>query len=128
MRRAARDRQAATDCGGWRAGHNGGDAATRHQFSRAGGSPKSLSDRRGGRSPVNGRALEDQYARLDDLDARLRATRTLDGRRKAARELFAVLADTDRAMRDDARRSGEDARLTGLRCDEACAGVLGDVA
>jgi hypothetical protein len=77
---------------------------------------------------VNGRALEDQYARLDDLDARLRATRTLDGRRKAARELFAVLADTDRAMRDDARRSGEDARLTGLRCDEACAGVLGDVA
>src|SRR5258705_12967454 len=28
MRRAARGRQAATACGGWRAGHNGGDAAT----------------------------------------------------------------------------------------------------
>jgi len=26
MRRATRDRQAATDCGGWREGHNGGDA------------------------------------------------------------------------------------------------------
>jgi hypothetical protein len=26
MRRAARDRQATTDGGGWRAGHNGGDA------------------------------------------------------------------------------------------------------
>jgi len=28
MRRAAQQRQAATDCGGWRAGHNGGDAAS----------------------------------------------------------------------------------------------------
>jgi len=27
MRRAARNRQAATVCGGWRAGHNGGGAA-----------------------------------------------------------------------------------------------------
>jgi hypothetical protein len=68
--------------------------------------------------PANGRALEDQYARLDALDAKVRAAKTLDGRRKLAQELFPVLADTDRAMRDDARRTGEDARMTGLRCDE----------
>jgi hypothetical protein len=29
------DRQAATDCGGWRAGHNGGDAAPGGGFNRA---------------------------------------------------------------------------------------------
>jgi len=29
MRPVARDRQAATDCGGWRDGHNGSDKAYR---------------------------------------------------------------------------------------------------
>ena len=32
MRPATMDRQAATDCGGWRAGHNGGDAAPRRRL------------------------------------------------------------------------------------------------
>ena len=35
MRPATMDRQAATDCGGWRAGHNGGDAAPGGGFNRA---------------------------------------------------------------------------------------------
>jgi hypothetical protein len=79
---------------------------------------EALSDRRGGRTSASDRALEDRFARFDALDAKVRAAKTLDGRRSLARELFALLADVDRMMRDDARRSGEDARLTGLRCDE----------
>jgi hypothetical protein len=79
---------------------------------------EALSQRNGRASPSTDQTLQDRFDRLDALDTKVRATSTLDGRRKLAHELFAVLADTDRAMRDDARRSGEDARLTGLRCDE----------
>ena len=39
------------------------------------------------------------------LDAKVRAAKTLDGRRKLAAELFSVLADIDRMMREDGGRS-----------------------
>ena len=62
--------------------------------------------------------MQARFDQLDALDERLRSAPTLQQRRKLARELFPLLADVDHAMRDEARRAGEDARLTGLRCDE----------
>jgi hypothetical protein len=79
---------------------------------------EALTRRSGGSPPSVDPALQAQFDRLDALDARLRAAPTLEQRRKLAHELFVMLQDVDRAMRDDARRSGEDARLTGLRCQE----------
>jgi hypothetical protein len=74
--------------------------------------------RNGRASPSADQALQDRFDQLDALDARVRSAPTLEERRELVRELFAALHDADRAMRDDARRSGEDTRLTGLRCDE----------
>jgi hypothetical protein len=62
--------------------------------------------------------LQVRFDRLDAIDARVRAAATLDARRALARELFAMLVAVDRAMRVDARRTGEDAALTGYRCEE----------
>ena len=69
-------------------------------------------------------ALKARFDRLDALDAQVRAAPTLKKRRQMARELFPVLADTDRAMREDARRSGENPELTGHRCDRHLQTVL----
>jgi hypothetical protein len=69
-------------------------------------------------------ALQDRFDRLDALDVRVRAAPTLPERRKLARELFVTLQGTDRAMREDARRSGEDRELTALRCDRHLQTVL----
>jgi hypothetical protein len=85
---------------------------------------EALSQRTGRASPSTDQALQDRFARLDALDARVRAASTLEQRQKLARELFVMLQDVDRAMRDDARRSGEDARLTGLRCEEHVRAML----
>jgi hypothetical protein len=79
---------------------------------------EALSQRNGRASLSADQALQDRFDQVDALDARVRAAPTLEQRRELVRELFVVLRDTDRAMRDDARRSGEDARLTGLRCEE----------
>jgi hypothetical protein len=69
-------------------------------------------------------SLQARFNQLDALDARVRAAPTLQDRRKLARELFPLLADTDRAMRDDGRRSGEHPELTGYRCDTHVRTVL----
>jgi hypothetical protein len=69
-------------------------------------------------------ALQARFDHLDALDARLRAAPTLQKRRKLARDLFPVLADMDRAMRDDGRRSREYPELTGHRCDRHLQTVL----
>ena len=61
-------------------------------------------------------ALQRQLDRLDELDARLRSAPTVQQRRELARELFPILAGVDRLMREDAKRSGEPAELTGYRC------------
>jgi hypothetical protein len=69
-------------------------------------------------------ALLARFNQLDALDARLRAAPTLAERHKLARELFVMLRDIDRAMRDDGRRSGEHPELTGHRCDRHLQTVL----
>jgi hypothetical protein len=76
-----------------------------------------------GRSEIDP-ALQARFDRLDALDAHVRAAPRLDARRALARELFPMLADVDRAMREDARRSGEDRELTGYRCEAHVRTVL----
>jgi hypothetical protein len=83
-----------------------------------------LSQRTGRASPPTDQALQDRFARLDALDARVRAAPTLEQRRKLARELFVMLQDIDRAMRDDARRAREAPELTGYRCEAHVRTVL----
>jgi hypothetical protein len=60
-------------------------------------------------------------AQFDELEAQHDAIQnapTLAERRKLARSFFRFLAEVESAMRADGKRSGEDARLTGLRCAE----------
>jgi hypothetical protein len=73
--------------------------------------------RNNGERPQHDPGLQARFDHLDALDAQVRAAPTLQKRRQMAREFFPVLADTDRAMRDDARRSSENPELTGHRCD-----------
>jgi hypothetical protein len=80
--------------------------------------------RNNGDRPQHDPALQARFDQLDELDARVRAAPTLQKRRQMARELFPVLADTDLAMRDDGRRSGEHPELTGHRCDRHLQTVL----
>lgn len=78
---------------------------------------EALSERNGRSSTSGNGTLQARFDKLDALDARVRSAPTLHQRRKLARELFPVLADVDRLMRDDGRRSGEYRELTGHRCD-----------
>jgi hypothetical protein len=78
---------------------------------------EALSERNGRSSPSGNGTLQARFDKLDALDARVRGAPTLQERRKLARDLFPVLADTDRAMRADGRRSGEDRELTNYRSD-----------
>lgn len=77
-----------------------------------------------GKRPQHDPALQARFDHLDALDAQVRAPLTLQKRWQIARELFSVLADTDRAMRDDGRRSGECPELTAHRCDRHVQTVL----
>jgi hypothetical protein len=77
-----------------------------------------------GERPQHDPALQARFDHLDALDAKVRAAPALQKRRQIVRELFPVLADTDRAMRDDGRRSGEHPELTGHRCDRHLQTVL----
>ena len=83
-----------------------------------------LSQRNGRNSQSTDPALQARFDRLDALDARVRSAPTHDARRALARDLFPMLADVDRAMRADARRSGEDADLTSYRCEAHVCTVL----
>lgn len=69
-------------------------------------------------------ALQADFDRLDSLDASVRSAPTVEKRREFARRLFAVLTVVDRAMRDEARRGGEDSELTGYRCDQHLRSML----
>jgi hypothetical protein len=63
----------------------------------------------------------DLQAKFDELEAQHDAIQnapTLAERRKLARSFFRFLAEVESAMRADGKRSGEDPRLTGLRCAE----------
>jgi hypothetical protein len=63
----------------------------------------------------------DLQVKFDDLETRYDAIQnapTLAERRKLARSFFRFLAEVESAMRADGKRSGEDPRLTGLRCAE----------
>jgi hypothetical protein len=77
---------------------------------------------RGGRS--NGSAgavnytLERRFDQLEERYEAVQAAPTLGERRHLAAGFFVFLAETEDAMRADARQSGEDPRLTQLRCAE----------
>jgi hypothetical protein len=63
----------------------------------------------------------DLQAKFDDLETRYDTVRnapTLRERRKLAPPFFRFLVEVEDAMRADAKRSGEDARIIGLRVSE----------
>jgi hypothetical protein len=62
--------------------------------------------------------LERRFAELEQRYDAVRTAPTLEERRRLARAFFAFLAETEDAMYADARRSGEDPRLTSLRVAE----------
>jgi hypothetical protein len=72
---------------------------------------------RGADAAVN-RDLQARFVELEKQYNAVQAAPTVEERRKKARTFFRFLAATEDAMIADARRSGEDPRLTSLRVAE----------